>query len=257
MDIAMVLEQIGDAKELRAERHRGRAIVSGVGARPDRRHRSLQPARAAGTVRSRRSVSRARHQARAHGRRAAAAGRFHRGSSASDRPGARTERAVASERDGALRRRRTRRARVSGVRVSERSVASRRVGGPPDERPPSVRDRHSDCRCRRRCAWARLRDTAASAPTPSSSARRAARRFRRSSWRPRAASTRTTAPGGLHRLRGARRSARRGARRSLRCLFGRRHPVRNAHHAATACIAAPRRRVRRTPRCRKSSTRSC
>ena len=44
----------------------------------DRCHRALQPARAARAVRPRRSVSRARHEARTHGRRSTAAGRLHR-----------------------------------------------------------------------------------------------------------------------------------------------------------------------------------
>ena len=49
--------------------------------------------------------------------------------------------------------------------------------------------------------------------------------------------------GAAERLRVAGRGARRGARRSLRHLFGRRHPVRDAHHAATdasRCVGAER-----------------
>ncbi len=63
MDIALVLEQIGDAKELRAERHRARtACMTHDRARTNRRHRALQPARAARAGRPWRPLSRARHQ---------------------------------------------------------------------------------------------------------------------------------------------------------------------------------------------------
>ena len=63
MDIALVLEQIGDAKELVQSVIESERSMSAI-ARADRCRRALQPARAARAVRSWRPVSRARHQGR-------------------------------------------------------------------------------------------------------------------------------------------------------------------------------------------------
>ena len=158
MDIAMVLEQIGDAKELVQSVIEAEALVTDAGSGADRCRRALQPARAARAVRSRGSViARATRSSDA------------RSPSGCCRPTSRVDRRRADRRRARARARcriptSPRSSMSANTTAASTWRSSSRKGSrcaprwrAADERPPRGRARHSDRRRRRRRACARLR----------------------------------------------------------------------------------------------------